>query len=231
MFLVPLNSNGSMTTPVFGTGPNGRPLGASTPTTPFSYVGSQMMPGSMDMRGPMSDSLYRNIGPPGWGSSSWGNCTLFLSFKNKEKNTTCAKKYLRIKNLFSQKKILLSAEAGRLSLKDLVNKKRWWRSENDQQHLKLVTISLNIILQSNEFTPLDYLLFRLIFRLKKKGRSEGGNRRGMIFKSYVHKPLRFPFFSRKPLGWQETFTTQKGQNKKLIVKPFTAWHSRKISPA
>jgi hypothetical protein len=67
--------NGSMTTPVFGTAPNGRPVGASTPTTPYSYPTSQLMPGSMDMRGQLTESMYRSgmaSGPPGWNNPTSG---------------------------------------------------------------------------------------------------------------------------------------------------------------
>jgi hypothetical protein len=64
--------NGSMTTPVFGAGPNGRPVGTSTPTTPYQYPSSQLMPGSVDVRGLMSESVYRSgmgSGPPGWNNT------------------------------------------------------------------------------------------------------------------------------------------------------------------
>uniref|UniRef100_A0A7E4W0G9 CNOT1_HEAT domain-containing protein n=1 Tax=Panagrellus redivivus TaxID=6233 RepID=A0A7E4W0G9_PANRE len=74
-----LNANGSMTTPVFGTVPsNGRPMGASTPTS-YSPYQSPMGQGPMgDMRGgPMGGDMYRapipGAPPPGWGSSGWSS--------------------------------------------------------------------------------------------------------------------------------------------------------------
>ena len=72
-----------MTTPVFGSGPNGRPMGASTPTGTY-YSGSQLTPSSMEMRVPMSDSMYRsnmNSGPNAWGTTS-GWCMIYFFWKN-----------------------------------------------------------------------------------------------------------------------------------------------------